>query len=65
MELVAFICQPDFPHTLQTFIHEQNHPGSDPLVSLDKSFDCPIRVFHSAKVEFYTPSDLCEAAGMH
>jgi hypothetical protein len=31
----------------------------------DDSFDGPIRVFHSAKVEFYAPSDLCGTGGMH
>ena len=32
---------------------------------LDNSFDGPICVFHSAKAEFYAPSDLCGTGGMH
>ena len=31
----------------------------------DTSFDGSIRIFNSAKVEFYAPSDLCGTGGMH
>src|ERR1700760_3052594 len=32
---------------------------------LDDSFDGPIRIFHSAKVQYYAPSDLCGTGGMY
>ncbi|KAI0261913.1 hypothetical protein BGY98DRAFT_1052077 [Russula aff. rugulosa BPL654] len=57
--LAAFIEQPKFPLALQQFIHNRNHPNSSHLGPVDDSFDGPIRVFHSAKVQFYAPSDLC------
>ena len=62
--LAIFVDKPDLPHALQTFIYQQNHPNSSCPSSLDNSFDGPIHVFHSAKVQFYVPSDLCGAGGM-
>ena len=62
--LAIFVDKPDLPHALQTFIYQQNHPNSSCPSSLDNSFDGPICVFHSAKVQFYAPSDLCGAGGM-
>jgi len=62
---VALIEQPKFPLALQQFIHRQNHPNSAHLGTIDGSFDGPIRVFHSAKVKFYAPSDLCGTGGMN
>lgn len=64
-ELAAFIHKPGFPHALRTFIHEQNHPNSGHQTQRDDSFNGPIRVFHTAKAEFYAPSDLCGVGGMH
>jgi hypothetical protein len=61
----VFIEQPKFPLALRQFIHKQNHPNSSHSGPFDGSFDGPIRVFHSAKVHFYAPSDLCGTGGMH
>jgi hypothetical protein len=61
--LAAVIHQPDFPPALQMFIHQRNHPDS--LAPPDDLFGGPIRVFHSATMEFYAPSDLCGAGGMY
>jgi hypothetical protein len=63
--LAAFIQQPNFPLALQTFIHERNHPNSRHQGPIDDSFDGPIRIFHSAKAQFYAPSDLCGTGGMY
>ena len=63
--LAAAICQPNFPSTLRAFIHQRNHPDSLALPPSDGSFDGPIRVFHSATVQFYAPSDLCGTGGMY
>lgn len=62
--LAEFIQQPGFCHALHTFIHQQNHPDSSHLVPLDHSFEGPIHVFHSVKVQYYAPSDLCGIGGM-
>ena len=61
--LATVVHQPDFPSALQTFMHQQNHPDS--LAPPDDSFDGPIRIFHSATVQFYAPSDLCGTGGMY
>ena len=63
--LANFIHKPDFPHALHIFIHQHNHPYSSHLAPLDNSFEGPIHVFHSAKVQYYAPSDLCGVGGMH
>jgi hypothetical protein len=63
--LATFINQPDFPSALRDYIHQQNHPDSDRPRPPDDSFDGPIRVFHSATIQFYAPSDLCGTGGMH
>jgi hypothetical protein len=47
------------------FIHQRNHPNSLAAPSDSFDSDAPIHVFHSATVQFYTPSDLCGAGGMH
>jgi hypothetical protein len=62
---MTFIKQPEFPLALQQFIYKQNHPKSHHQNSIDKSFDGPIHIFHSAKVRFYMPSDLCGTSGMY
>ena len=46
------------------FIHQRNHPNSPAPLSPDDSFDGPIRVFHSATVQYYAPSDFCGTGGM-
>lgn len=63
--LADFIHQPGFPHALYTFIHRQNHPDSSHLAPANNLFQGPIHVFHSVKVQYYAPSDLCGAGGMH
>lgn len=50
---------------LREYIHQQNHPNSDHPRPQDDTFDGPIRVFHSATIQYYAPSDLCGAGGMH
>jgi|ERR1700722_5302554 len=62
--LADLIHQPGFPLVLQIFTHQQNHPNSIHPIPSDNSFNGPIHVFHSAKVQYYAPSDLCGASGM-
>lgn len=62
--LAAAIHQPDLPSALQLFMHQRNHPNS--LAPPSDSFDGPIRIFHSATVQFYAPSsDSCGTGGMY
>jgi hypothetical protein len=63
--LATFINQPDFPSALREYIHQRNHPKSNCPTPQDDSFNGPIHVFHSATIQFYAPSDLCGAGGMH
>ena len=63
--LTDFVEQPDLPTALREFIHQQNHPNSDRAAPADDSFNGPIRVFHSASIQFYAPSDLCGPGGMY
>jgi hypothetical protein len=49
------------------FIYKQKHPNANCLQveSPNDSFDGPIHVFHSAKVQFFAPSNLCGTGGMY
>ena len=65
--LSAHVKEPGFPYALCAFIFTLRHPNSDVPSTLHQ---CPefygyIRVFHSATVRFYAPSDLCGTGGMH
>ncbi|KAJ7159339.1 hypothetical protein C8R43DRAFT_881825, partial [Mycena crocata] len=64
--LAAHIRVPNFPHLVQSFLHDQLHPDSASEGSSSSSSgyddaemlgDSPISVFHSAVATFYSPSD--------
>lgn len=63
--LATYIKQPAFPHIFRKFLHTQHHPNSQAELDETAQFDGTFRVFHSAIVRYYAPSDLCGAGGMH
>ena len=66
--LARYIKQPQFPFAFQKFLYSHCHSNSQITpMSLEEHvwFDGKIHVFHSVIAQFYAPSDLCGAGGMH
>ncbi|KAJ7138682.1 hypothetical protein C8R43DRAFT_1089287 [Mycena crocata] len=71
--LAAHIHVPNFPHLVQSFLHDQLYPDSASEASssspsdyddTDMLADLPVSVFHSAVATFYSPSDPSGIRGM-
>ncbi|KAJ7577184.1 hypothetical protein C8J56DRAFT_1007251 [Mycena floridula] len=67
--LASYINQPRFPLAFLKFLFQLRHPKAEILTrpELERSlyFNGKIRVFHSAVVQFYAPSDTCGSGGMY
>jgi hypothetical protein len=66
--LAAYIKQPQFPMAFHEFLFTQHHPQSEMTPANLKEhapFYGKIYIYHSAVAQFYAPSDLCGAGGIH
>ncbi|KAH7918101.1 hypothetical protein BV22DRAFT_1108449 [Leucogyrophana mollusca] len=69
-DLAAHINQPWLPELICRFLYDQENPdavhsSADVALDLCPHFNVRVSVFHSAVAQFYAPSDLCGAGGMH
>ena len=63
--IVTEIEQPNFPHLIQKFIYNQQHPNNISNANILPTFYGKITIYISAIATFYAPSDISGVGGMH
>jgi len=65
-DVTAKIEQPDFPHLIEEFIYEQQHPDNvlDARIANLPTFYGKITLYLSAVATFHAPSDILGIGGM-
>ena len=63
--IVTEIEQPNFPHLIQKFIYNQQHPNNIPNADILPTFYGKITIYTFVIATFYAPSDISGVGRMH